>query len=84
MTYNVDGAGSQPLPAGQVIALTLKKKADGSPMIVQLVGNFSNPAGGKYKVVVKSVDGYPDKASPRSYKQIGSVPVIQDYLFDVQ
>jgi hypothetical protein len=53
-------------------------------MIVQLVGNFSNPAGGKYKVAVKSVDGYPDNASPRIYKQIGSVPVIQDYLFDVQ
>jgi hypothetical protein len=67
-----------------VITLKLNKKADGSPMIVQLIGNFSNPAGGKYKVVVKNVDGYPDSASPRTYKQIGSVPVIQDYLFDVQ
>lgn len=83
MTYNVDGGGSQPLPAGQV-TLTLKKKADGSPTIVQLVGTFSNPAGGKYQVVVKSVDGYQGNASPRTYKQIGSVPVIQDYLFDVQ
>jgi hypothetical protein len=84
MTYNLDGAGAIPVPPDKPITITLKKKADGSPTIVQLVGDFSNPSGGKYIVVVKNVEGYPDNASSRTYKQIGSVLVIKDYLFDVQ
>ncbi len=84
MTYKVDGGAAQPVLAGQAITLTLKKKADGSPTVVQLVGDFSDPAGGKYVVVVKNVDGYPGNASSRTYPQIGSVLVIKDYLFDVQ
>ena len=81
--YTLDGA-SHPLPAGQQIVVTLRKKPGNDPTILQINFDFSNAAGGSYDVVLISVNGYPGNASPRAIEQFGSNPDSRTYIFNVQ
>ena len=82
VVYTLDGA-SHPLPAGERITFVLKKKPGNQPTILQINFDFSNPAGGRYDVVLTSVDGYPGNASPRTIEQFGPNPDSRTYIFAV-
>jgi len=81
--YTLDGA-SQPLPAGQKITFSLKRKPGNAPTLLQIDFDFSNPAGGRYEVVLTSVNGYPGNASPRTVEQFGANPDSRTYIFNIQ
>jgi len=80
--YTLDGATDK-LPAGKQITFVLKKKPGNQPTILQIDFDFSNKAGGRYDVVLTSVDGYPGNASPRTIEQFGQNPDSRTYIFNV-
>lgn len=83
VTYTLEGV-SQQLPQGQPINFSLKRKPGNGPTLLKLNFDFSVPAGGSYRVVVKDVQGYPNNESWRIWEQTGSLVVIKDYKFFVQ
>jgi hypothetical protein len=59
VVFTLNGV-STPLPPGQSITFTLKKKSDGTPSVLQMTFDFTDDDGGSYRVGLRTVQGEPD------------------------
>ena len=83
VTYTLNGA-SHALPNGKSVTFKLKKKTGDAPTVLQMNFDYSNPSGGKYKVVVLNVENEQDNKCVHTFKQRGSLLSIKDFRFFIQ
>lgn len=82
VTFTLAGE-SHALPAGETITFNLEKQDNDAPVVLQLNMDFSNPTGGRYRVVVLNVENEEGNECVHVFKQRGSLISIKDYRFFV-
>jgi hypothetical protein len=82
VTYTLKGV-QHSLPPGQSITFNLESQAGGQPVVLQMNFDYSNPNGGRYRVVVRRIENEENNECVHVFKQRGSNLSIKDYRFFV-